>query len=363
MEQSINYGAEVSASRLQKLLKHQIQRNRQLLRRGLSGVPICIWGSHGIGKTQLVREFAKANQWKIVSLAPAQFEEMGDLIGMPQIEGGRTVLRKPAWVPEDFGPGILLLDDFNRADDRILKGLMPLLQDGKLISWALPPDWHIVLTANPDRGDYHVTPLDPAMLTRMFNVQLRFAVAPWADWAAAHRLPGYLIDFILLHPEVIGAERSTPRSVTQFFESIQELSLSRKNRDLIEAIARGYLDEKSVGLFMTYVKSSNPGLPTIKLLLQSENFQAEVAQPLEHFLQGSTQQLDVLSAYWNRLYRTLKANAEPWSEQALTNLERFLQLPMIPEDVRKYWVLQLVGLDRQELNGLFSKAAWKAYLL
>ena len=359
----MNYGAEVSASRLQKLLKHQIQRNRQLLRRGLPGVPICIWGLHGIGKTQLVREFAKAQQWKIVSLAPAQFEEMGDLIGMPQIEGGRTVLRKPAWVPEDFGPGILLLDDFNRADDRILKGLMPLLQDGKLISWALPPDWHIVLTANPDRGDYQVTPLDSAMFTRMFNVHLRFAVEPWADWAAAHRLPGYLIDFILLYPEVIGEGRSTPRSVTQFFESIQELSLSRKNRDLIAAIARGYLDEKSVGLFMAYVKSSNPGLPAIKLLVQGENFQEEIAQPFEQFLQESTQKLDVLSAYWNRLYRTLKANTAPWDDRTLANLERFLQLPLIPEDIRKYWVLQLVGLDRTELNTLFTKTEWKDYLL
>jgi hypothetical protein len=358
----MNYGARVNSQRLHKLMQHQFKRNRQLMRRGLAGVPLSIWGTHGIGKTQLVRDFAKANQWKLVSLAPAQFEEMGDLIGMPQIEAGRTVLRKPAWVPEDFGPGILLLDDFNRADDRILKGLMPLLQAGKLISWSLPPDWHIVLTANPDEGDYYVTPLDPAMLTRMFNVQLRFEVAPWADWAATHRLPGYLIDFILLYPEVIGAERSTPRSVTQFFESIQELSLVPKNRDLIAAIAHGYLDEKSVGLFMAYVKSANPGLPAIKLLLQTENFQQEVARPFETFLQDSSQQLDVLSAYWNRLFRTLKA-LDTLEDRTLQNLETFLQLSTIPEDVRKYWVLQLVGLDRTELNTIFTKPAWKAYLL
>ncbi|HKK76130.1 MAG TPA: AAA family ATPase [Saprospiraceae bacterium] len=359
----MNYGAEINTRQLQKLLKHQFQRNRQQLRRGLPGVPICIWGPHGIGKTQMVRDFAKANQWKIVSLAPAQFEEMGDLIGMPQIEGGRTVLRKPAWVPEDFGPGILLLDDFNRADDRILKGLMPLLQDGKLVSWGLPPDWHIVLTGNPDRGDYHVTPLDPAMFTRMLNVQLEFAVSPWADWAVAHRLPTVLIDFVLLHPEVIAAERSTARSLVQFFESIQELSLSRKNRDLIEVIAQGYLDEQSVGLFMTYVKSSDPGLPAIKTLLESEAFTSDVAEPLAEFLQKTEQQLDVLSAYWNRLYRTLKAPATAWDERALQNLEAFLKLSSVPEDLRKYWVLQLVGLDRSELNALFTKAAWKAYLL
>jgi hypothetical protein len=363
LESEINYGAEITSERLQKLMKHQFQRNRQLLRRGLAGLPLCIWGAHGIGKTQLVRDFAKANQWKIVSLAPAQFEEMGDLIGMPQIESGRTVLRKPSWVPEDFGPGILLLDDFNRADDRILKGLMPLLQDGKLVSWSLPPDWHIVLTANPDQGDYHVTPLDPAMLSRMLNVQLVFDMTSWADWAAGHRLPTVLIDFVLLHPEIVAEQGSTARSITQFFESIQELPLSRKKWALIEVLAKGFLSEASVGLFMNYLKSTHIGLPGIKTLLQTADFEREVEQAFNGFLQKSSQQLDVLSAYWNRLYRMLKAQNDTWDDRALTNLESFMKLSVIPEDVRTYWALQLVALDRKEINQLLTQPAWRAYLI
>lgn len=362
-KESHHYGAEINASRLQKLMKHQFQRNRQLLRKGQPGVPLCIWGAHGIGKTQLVRDFAKANQWKIVSLAPAQFEEMGDLIGMPQIESGRTVLRKPSWVPEDFGPGILLLDDFNRADDRILKGLMPLLQDGRLVSWSLPPDWHIVLTANPDQGDYHVTPLDPAMVTRMLNVQLIFEVKEWADWASVHRLPMVLVDFVLLHPEVLGSQRTTARSVTQFFESIQELSLSRKNWGLIEVLAKGYLDELSVALFMSYLKSTHLGLPSIKQLFQTDDFQEAVAAPFSNFIQKSSQPLDVLSAYWNRLYRTLKAQTAPLEEPNVQNLELFMKMDVIPEDVRKYWALQLVALEQKEINALLAQPSWRQYLL
>ena len=40
-----------------------------------------------------------------------------------------TVFAPPAWVPTADGPGILLLDDVNRADDRILRGLMQLLAE------------------------------------------------------------------------------------------------------------------------------------------------------------------------------------------------------------------------------------------
>ncbi|MEM6380698.1 MAG: AAA family ATPase, partial [Bacteroidota bacterium] len=239
----MNYGATVKAEQLIQLLQHQFQRNRQLMQKGRPGTPVCIWGAHGIGKTQIVRDFAKQNNWKCISLAPAQFEEMGDLLGMPQIEGKRTVFRKPAWVPEDFGPGILLLDDFNRADDRIIRGLMPLLQDGQTVSWGLPPDWHIVLTANPDNGDYSVTPLDASLLTRMLHVELIFDLNSWANWATNYRIPSLLIDFVLLYPDLIDHERTTARSLVQFFDSLQGLNQTKSQKALISVLAQGFIGE------------------------------------------------------------------------------------------------------------------------
>ena len=58
-------------------------------------VPICIWGNHGIGKTELLKALANElttqdnlssdEKWLFTSVAPAQFEEMGDLHGMPNV--------------------------------------------------------------------------------------------------------------------------------------------------------------------------------------------------------------------------------------------------------------------------------------
>ena len=63
---------------------------------------------------------------------------MGDLLGMPDIEiidgKKQTVFEAPSWVPKEEGPGILLIDDVNRADDRILRGIMQLLQNYELAS-------------------------------------------------------------------------------------------------------------------------------------------------------------------------------------------------------------------------------------
>ena len=45
----------------------------------------CPWGTHGLGKTQIVRDYAINKGWKFSYIAPAQFEEMGDLHGMPNV--------------------------------------------------------------------------------------------------------------------------------------------------------------------------------------------------------------------------------------------------------------------------------------
>ena len=113
---------------------------------------------------------------------------MGDLHGMPivvdpdkRITGDEyTVYSPPDWVPKEEGPGILLLDDINRADDRILRGCMQLLQNFELFSWHLPDKWQIVATANPEGGDYSVTPMDDAMLTRFYDTSLNFVSKIWA---------------------------------------------------------------------------------------------------------------------------------------------------------------------------------------
>jgi len=43
------------------------------------GTLICIWGTHGLDKTQIIKDYALEKKWKFSYIAPEQFEEMGDL--------------------------------------------------------------------------------------------------------------------------------------------------------------------------------------------------------------------------------------------------------------------------------------------
>ena len=202
------YGARLNSAQVEEALSHVFMSNNELTKKNPDkrGTPVCLWGTHGIGKTQMVKSFAEDHDWPFAYCAPAQFEEMGDLHGIPETwdptpeapnSGDEvTVYRPPEWVPQiepDPGKsGILLLDDFNRADIRILRGCMQLLQNFEMFSWALPPRWQIVCTANPEGGDYSVTPMDDAMLTRMLHMTMVFDAKSWARWAVNAGVDGHV---------------------------------------------------------------------------------------------------------------------------------------------------------------------------
>lgn len=274
------YGRRADAEKIEGLLSRMFDNNMKRIGEGLSPIPICIWGSHGLGKTTLIRSLAKEKGWDVAYVAPAQFEEMGDLHGIPEkvyddaLDRWKTVYAPPDWAPKDTGrAGILIIDDFNRADDRILRGLMQLFQDGRLASWGLPSNWMIVATANPEGGDYGVTPIDDAMKTRMLHIELIWDKDVWLKWArkANPKTGKPNIDPRITDPVkgwfnepavngMIGTPRyprTTPRSLEQFFGQIRYIPnwKSSEGYDLVETYAYSALDKEVANSFLAWVRT------------------------------------------------------------------------------------------------------------
>ena len=316
--------------------------------------PICIWGSHGIGKTALIKSIAERLGAQFCLIAPAQFEEMGDLIGMPHLieatEGKKTVLAPPEWVPKTKGPGILLIDDVNRADDRILRGIMQLLEDYQLVSWSLPDGWQILLTANPDKGDYSVTPLDQAMLTRMYHFTMKFDVEAWTEWAMDNDIDDRGIQFVWQHPELISGNRTTPRTLVQFFEAIRSITSWKKRLDYIQKIGLSCLDEATVAGFIQYIRLDLAVLPTPADLLLGDGGQA--LQSLKEKVEGQTIRLDILSGFCYRLLLFIQANHNELTSSAIQNLIQFLKADFIPKDLRFKLMKDLTSLKVKALQSL-----------
>jgi len=340
------YGAELDAITLERILTHIFRTNlaseETTSRRP---TPICIWGSHGIGKTSLIKDFATRNGWKFRYCAPAQFEEMGDLHGLPvthdpdpMVHGDETTIYLPPdWVPkaDDIGPGILLLDDINRADDRILRGLMQLLQEFEMFSWTLPSKWQIVCTGNPDSGDYSVTAMDDAMLTRMLHFTMVYDHKAWLAWANDRGLDQRGIAFIMTYPEIVSGRRTTPRSLEQFFGQLVNIRDLKREIELVSALAHSALDNSAASAFLAFVNEELQYLVNPEDILDPARW-PDASRRLTELSQGPEQikRVDRLSTICNRLLLYLKYNGQLLDEHSSNCLCLFIMHSSLPGDLR-----------------------------
>ena len=348
------YGLSTNAIEVRAFTEHLLRTNLQAEERGGKKSPVCIWGTHGIGKTELVQSIATELGWQFAYIAPAQFEEMGDLVGMPSIEDGVTKFRAPDWVPTAGGPGILLIDDVNRADDRILRGIMQLLQNYELVSWRLPARWQIVLTANPDGGDYSVTPMDNAMLTRMMHITMTFDPKAWARWAETAGVDSRCINFVLTYPEVAEGERTTPRSLVQFFQSIDAIPDFSEQLPLIQMLGSSCLDDATVGSFVSFVQQNLARLIAPHRMVETKNFARDVEQHLRELTAGKVPRVDILATMCTRFVNYLVLRKEKFSKEEIANVQRFLKLDFLPNDLRLSVLQDLVSASNPSLKKVMA---------
>jgi hypothetical protein len=273
----------LNANELKQFLNHIIENNRFIQEQGKIPVSIEVVGESGIGKTSSIIQLAKELKLNFVKLNLSQIEEIGDLVGFPirQFEisnsketiwidensydeylkldykptgGNRMSYCPPEWISGKESGGILLLDDWNRADTRFIQAVMELIDRQQYISWTLPKDWHIILTANPDNGDYLVSSIDNAQKTRFITVHLKYDVDCWAKWAEENHIDGRCINFMLLHPELVTTEVNS-RSVSMFFNSISSIKSFDDQLPLIQMIGEGSVGPEFSSMFTMFINN------------------------------------------------------------------------------------------------------------
>ena len=338
--QSEGYGSILEARQIKAFIDHVFSSDdtpADVIR------SICIWGKAGIGKTQLVKEFAREKGYRFAYLAPAQFEEMGDLHGMPHVVDGKTVYNPPEWVPTGSDtPGILLLDDFNRADERILRGIMQLFQNHGMMSWNLPANWKIICTANPDDGSFSVTTLDEAMMSRMMHITMKFDARNWAEWALKNGVDERGVDFVLTYPEIATGRMTNPRTLTSFFHHIRQIRDLKESRSLVYPLASAFLDKETAASFIIFAERElNKIVPPSEILV-TKDFN-EVASRIKALcMEKSSIRMDILSAMTTRLLFYLKENSSGIDN--FENLTAFLLLDFLPNDLRTALHVDLVTM-------------------
>ena len=240
-----------------------------------------------------------------------------------------------------------------------MQATMELIDRQEYISWKLPKNWHIVLTTNPDNGDYNVTSLDVAQKTRFISVEVDFDVNVWAKWAESAGIDGRCINFMLMNPEVIG-KSVNPRSITTFFNSISSIQKFEESLPLIQMIGEGSVGDEVASLFTMFINNKLDKIIPPQEIINNPNEQYVIGALTSAVGKGDDFRADLSSVITTRVINYCLHHAENNSVPDAM-IKRLVKLTTdcdsFTDDLRYYMVKEIVNGNKVKFSKLMMDNA------
>lgn len=373
----------LNTSELKDFIKHIISNNRYLQENGKTPVSINIEGESGLGKTSTILQIADELNLQCIKLNLSQLEEIGDLVGFPMKEHEMSKGELVKWVTESTMPmyissgykptgqkrmthaapewvqgkkegGILILDDWTRADLRFVQAVMELIDRQEYVSWKLPKDWHIILTSNPDNGEYLVSSIDSAQRTRFITAELKFDIDCWAKWAEQNNIDSRCINFLLMHPELVKNDIN-PRSITTFFNSISSIGNFENNLPLIQMIGEGSVGTEFSTLFTIFINNKLDNLVSPKDILTGADWSTIESKLRSSIYDGTHYRADIASLMATRVsnYAVVYAEKNPITDKVIDRIKDVIKTEdLFALDLHYFMIKNIISGNKTKFQKL-----------
>lgn len=246
-------------------------------------IPIFVHGWTGIGKTEMVSgplmrkvrdeygEDAVLHDYRFSSKEPV------DGTGIPIVdkEGRATIWTRPAFVPYDDGKmHIFYLGEIGHASVPMQHIAYQFVRERRLGEYDLPKRNRIILDLNTREDKGGDTKLVKPLENRGAHVYVEVDVNGWSDWAKENGVPGPLVAFHKLRPELLhkmdpnNPAYPTPRSVVdlaKLFPKRKDLvHMTSEEMTVISNGAIALCGEGYAMQLMTFIKHVSAGLSSLK---------------------------------------------------------------------------------------------------
>lgn len=184
--------------------------------------PLMIWGPPGVGKSDAVRQAAKAEGIGLIDLRLSQMDPV-DLRGVPVPRDSGTEWVTPSILPRE-GAGILFLDELPDSPPSMQGAAAQLILDRRLGEYILPEGWSIVAAGNRKEDRASAGRMPTQVGNRFEHVSIDVDHAAWIDWALRNSVASEVMAFVRFRPALLHA--FDPKSHEMAFASPRSWSFA-----------------------------------------------------------------------------------------------------------------------------------------
>jgi MoxR-like ATPase len=387
------------------ILSKMIIANDIIMAKGGVPVSMSVVGSPGLGKTTVCRELAADLGRGFYKLNLAQLTEPSELIGYYSKEYEMVKDKTHVWVTENMIPeylskgfsytektktkpcppdwvvnltpnSILCLDDYSRSNSLFSQAIMELVNEGTMVGWDLKEkNIQILLTENPDDGEYNVSSMDKAQGDRMMRVTMKWDAQDWASRAEKLKLDERLINFVLWMPELLenkkkdgisASDSVSPRMMDKFFSLVSTIPDFEKHLDQIVLFGSISVGPNVTSNLTNFINKKLDKLPSIEDLIINDDL-ATAKKKLTACCGDSEKDPEnwksaTAAILTTRLYNYMRYNHDKIKK---ANIQQYLGLLLHTSfglDQKYLMVKQTVGLSNQFSQLLAGDPAFIKYM-
>ena len=218
--------------------------------------PVFLWGSPGVGKSEIFRQIAAGNNKDLIDLRLSLLDSV-DLRGIPAIIEGLTRWMRPSFLPTD-GEGILFLDEMNLASQSVLSAAYQLILDRKLGDYTLPENWYIAAAGNRETDGMNISHMPKALASRFRHLELEPDIESWVTWGIENGISVETLAFVRFRPDLLN--RFNPKDKERAFpnprswEYTDRLCQRTVPAQLLHEMLAGTIGESAAAEYMGFRK-------------------------------------------------------------------------------------------------------------
>lgn len=276
---SLDAGGRTTMERTDVVTLAQLEQDLEFMM--MLNLPVMIWGTFGIGKSDMVRQisnrlFKKDSALSHIVDFRALLRDPVDLRGLPvpDMNAKKAVWLSPDDLPNekrDGKEGTLFLDEINAAHTQVQAALYGLVLDRKLGDYRLPDGWRIVAAGNYISDRSAAQKMPRALANRFAHYHAKPDAMTWVENYGVYHCHPVVVAFLRFRPSHIHVETmmheigktmndleddramASPRSIARVSDVVSKASNSNRFR-LVRSLVGEAWATAFEGFYETFTK-------------------------------------------------------------------------------------------------------------